>query len=213
MTGLTTTASKKPAKKKLPPVIQPIIGTHTQIGGLDPSLTRIGYAAPDGTLHSIVPDKIPERPTAWDLARRTNQLAVRLMRCIRLHPPAPTLMVIEAGFFMHPGASARLDQLRGVIREHLFDAGILFVEIPPDTLHLFATGVTGKAADKELMMHCACSRLRAAGVGERGMPKNYDEADAFHLRRMGRVGLGLEESLADYELSALAEDSSTVRWT
>lgn len=210
MTGLTTTATTKPAKRKSPKVIQPIIGTHTHVGGLDPSLTRTGYAAPDGTLHSISPDKSPEHMTAWDLARRTNQIAARLTRCIRLHPPAPTLMVIEAGFFMHPGASARLDQLRGVLREHLFAIDVMFVEVPPKSLKLFAAG--RGTADAALMVHCATSRIRATNPNG-ALPRNDDEADAFHLRRMGRVGLGLEESLADYELTALEPETSTVRWS
>src|SRR5258707_276613 len=93
-----------------------------------------------------------------------------------------------------PAAVVRLDgtlrlfMLRGAVRDMLVRLGIQFVEVSPQHLKQFATGRASHPASegKGPMMYACSSRIRAAGGTV--MPRNDDEADAWHLRRMGRVG-------------------------
>lgn len=194
---------------------------HVNIGGLDPaSGGAIGYASPRGRLYTIKPDKLPAQPTPWDLGKRTNQIKNLLVRSMQMDPPLPTLMVIEgpvpAFRYQHERkdgtmtetinakAGARLDEIRGVLRETLFAMGIEFVEIAPTSLKKFGTGKGQhpKGEGKGIMLHCATSRIHELDPTARP-PKNHDEADAFHLRQMGMVALGLAESIAEYQLEAI----------
>lgn len=192
-------------------------GEPALIGGLDPSTSRIGYCDPSGRTHSIVASRLPEHPTKMHLAQRCRELRAGLARAIRINPPAPDLMVIEGTFFAHPNTSARLDELRGVVRELLVStplpadrdyAHIQFVEVPPKSLKLFATGKA--AADKTLMTYAATSAIHLDDPGARG-PRNDDEADAWWLRRMGMVGCWLAEPVAEYQIDALRDCG--VRWS
>ncbi|HRE01008.1 MAG TPA: hypothetical protein PLV68_06885 [Ilumatobacteraceae bacterium] len=68
------------------------------MAGLDASTKRIGYCAPDGSMHSVTADRLPAHPSPWDLALRCLQLRSRLARIVSLNPPRPTLVVYEAAF-------------------------------------------------------------------------------------------------------------------
>jgi Holliday junction resolvasome RuvABC endonuclease subunit len=176
------------------------------IGGLDPSTKRIGYCSPDGRVHSIVLDyRYPQHPTEMDMARRCHALVAGLERRLNLFPPQPELMVIEGPFFAHPNTSARLDELRGCVRSLMISRGIWFVEVAPKNLKAFATG--DGAADKSKMLHAARCAAELEGTPA---PRNDDEADAWWLRRMGRVGCGLVEPDAGRQIEALA--GSRVAW-
>ena len=154
--------AKKVKTKRPPPPIQYVTGEPQHIGGLDASTKRIGYAAPNGTTHSIIAAKLPAHPRPMDLAVRCHQLRAGLSRAIRLNPPIPQLMVYEGAFFMHAGASARLDELRGVLRDELIVLGIPFVEVNVDHVKMMAAGK--KDADKALMRHAAMCTIAHYGI-------------------------------------------------
>lgn len=162
------------------------------IAGMDASTTRTGYAAPDASVHSITPDRRIDR------ALRLQQIRDRNWRCIRLAPPLPDLVVIEGyGFGVDHAASARLGELGGVLRLLLFEHGIPWVEVPPATLKLFAVGDGSTRTKKKHMIAAALRTGAPAGL-------NDDEADAWHLRRMGLVACGLAPITAAWEAQALA---------
>lgn len=168
------------------------------VAGIDPSTKCIGYADPTGVTHRIEP-----RHGASDNALRLDELETGLGRAIAIHPPRPDLILIE-GYSLHsPGRLAliRLGEIGGVIRRMLRANGFEYVEIPPSSLKRFATGRGNATKDQ---MVAAAIRLGARGS------VNDDEADAFHLRRMGRVAHGLESHLASHELDAIA--SCGVMW-
>lgn len=163
-----------------------------RIAGLDLSTSRIGYAAPDGDLFSIV-----AKAGAADPARRLHELLRDLERLLRLFPPRPDLVALEGYSLASPGriSLVRLGEIGGVVRLRLFELDVPYVEIPPSSLKRHATGAGN--ADKYRMVS------RAIELGARGSV-NDDEADAFHLRRMARQAHGLEFAEYDHERDAIA---------
>ena len=160
--------------------------------GLDLSTRRIGFAAADGQLLSI-----SGHADARDPYRRLHELTRELGRAFALRPPRPDLVVLEDYSLGSPGRIAliRLGEIGGVTRMRLFELDVAFHLVRPSSLKLFATGKGN--ADKAAMVE------RAIVLGARGNV-NDDEADAFHLRRMGRAAHGLEGALQSHELDALA---------
>lgn len=161
------------------------------IAGLDPSTSRTGLAHADGTLRSFRP-----RSSHKYRARRLSEIAEIFRTELRLHPPRPLLIALEGPALHSPGplGMIRLGEVRGVILRELHELDVVFVEIEPGRLKRFATG--NGAADKDAMIESA----REAGAN----PRNDDEADAFHLRRMARCGYGLETARPGHELEAVA---------
>lgn len=153
------------------------------IAGLDASTKRIGYAAPDGHLWSVSAKAGPKDP-----ARRLHELERALERLISLYPPKPELVIIEGYALGGPGrlSLVRLGELGGVIRLRLFELGIPYLEIPPTVLKRYATG--NGAAKKPAMIDAALE----LGATATATALNDDEADAFLLRHLGRMGYGLE---------------------
>lgn len=154
------------------------------IAGIDPSTKRIGYAAPDGRLWSI-----SARAGSKDRARRLHELRRQLERLILIYPPRPELAMIEGYALNTPGrlGLTRQAEIGGVIRLALFELEIPFFEIEPTRLKLYATGNGG--ASKEAMVEAALE----LGARSSATALNEDEADAFHLRHLGRMAYGLEE--------------------
>lgn len=163
----------------------------THIAGLDLSTKRIGYAAPNGTLVSLVPKAGPDEP-----GRRLAEIRDLIDRAIQLHPPRPELIAIEGYSLGSPNRSTllTLGEVGGAVRCRLYELDIRFVLVPPSSVKRFATGKGN--ADKYMM------QAAAIGLGARGNV-NDDEADAFHLRRMARAAHGLEFNLAAHELDAI----------
>lgn len=86
------------------------------------------------------------------------------------------LVVLEGyAFSAHASHAHELGELGGVVRVALADAGIPFVDIPPASLKLFATGKGN--ANKEAMLAAAIRKLDYAG-------HSNDEVDALWLHRM-----------------------------
>ena len=163
-----------------------------RIAGLDLSTARIGYAAPEGTLHSVT-----ARAGADDVSRRLHELLTALERLLRLYPPLPDLVAVEGYSLASPGrlALVRLGEVGGAVRLRLFELDVPYVEIPPSSVKRHATGAGN--ADKHRM------QARAIELGARGNV-NDDEADAFLLRRMARQAHGLEPMDLDHERDAIA---------
>ena len=159
--------------------------------GLDLSTKRIGFAAANGDLLSI-----SGHAGAEDPYRRRHELTRELAHAFKLRPPRPDLVVVEDYITAAPGriALVRLGEIGGIVRTWLFEEDLRMVLVSPGTVKRFATG--NGNADKEAMQR------RAIELGARGNV-NHDEADAFHLRRMGRAAHGLEGILLAHELDAL----------
>ncbi len=166
--------------------------TPAHVAGLDLSTSRIGYAAPDGSLHSI-----SARAGADDPGRRLHELERALERVILMHPPRPTVVIVEGYSLNSPGrlALVRLGEIGGLVRSRLFEMDLPYHEIPPSSVKRFATG--NGNADKAKMVAAAIE------AGARGSVNN-DEADAFHLRRMGRCVYGGDTAVLGHELDAIA---------
>lgn len=161
------------------------------IAGVDPSLARFGLALPDGTLVTLKP-----RTGADDPARRLDELDALFERTLRLHPPLPALVLIEAYAPNSKGigSTLRLAELGGVIRRRLFRLDVPYLEIVGSQLKRYATGQGN--CDKDRMVAAA----RAIGA----QPANHDEADAFWLRHLGRAAYGLEPFLAGHATEIVA---------
>lgn len=162
--------------------------------GLDLSTKRIGFAAADGQLLSI-----SGHAGAEDPYRRLHELTRELARAFRLRPPGPDLVVIEDYALGAPGriALVRLGEIGGIVRTWLFEQDYRIALVSPSSVKRFATG--NGNANKQQMID------RAVELGARlSRFDNDDEADAFHLRRMGRAAHGHEGVLLDHELDALA---------
>lgn len=168
------------------------------IAGMDASTARLGYAASNGDLRSVVPTAGAE-----DIARRLSQIAGGVEYAVRHFPPLPALVVIEGYALGAPGrlSLVRLAELGGVLRLRLFELAIAFVEVSPSTLKRFATG-KGNATKDEML---------SAANDELSDPANHDEADAFWLRMLGRAVYGFEPGLLDqpHRLDAVANAGVT----
>lgn len=140
--------------------------------GIDPSVTRLGLARPDGSTCSLAPSA-----GAADPLRRLNELVSFVARELARWPDAE-LVVVE-GYALHgPGriALVRLGELGGALRLLAWERLLHVVEVAPDALKLVATG-SGRA-DKTQIVDAA----REAGAS----PRNHDEADAWWLHEIGR---------------------------
>ncbi len=162
-----------------------------RILGLDLSTKRVGFADVDGNTFSIT--------TAYgadENPRRLSTMASQIERRIRTHPPLPDLVVIEGYSLNSPGRIAliRLGEIGGVVRCHLHELDIPFMEVPPASLKRHATG--NGNADKDRMYD------RAKELGSPA--RNHDEADAWLLRRMARQAHGFEQPTLAHELDAIA---------
>lgn len=168
------------------------------VWGLDLSTSKIGCATGTGELVSF-----SARAGAKDPYRRLSELRREVVRNLRTYPPAPELVVVEDYALASPGRMSlvRLGEIGGVIRTELFELGYRIALVPPTSLKRFATG--NGAAKKPQMIDAAI----AAGARD---TVNDDEADAFHLRRMGLAAHGLlPDRLLQHELDAIANAGTT----
>ena len=164
------------------------------VAGCDPSTSRIGWAGTDGSLHSI-----SAKAKADENARRLHELVSSVDRTMAIRPPWPDVIAVEGYSLQAFGggilSKIRLGEIGGSLRLRWFEQGIPYVEVPPSSLKRFATG-SGNA-DKERMVRAAQQ--------QGATPRNDDEADAFHLRRMALAAYGLiSGQLEDYELDAIS---------
>lgn len=166
---------------------------------LDLSLTASGWARSDGQSGVIVPkgefargiDRL--RWIRWSVCRllETGAFSVALSRV--------ELVVIEGYAFGVQGQQGHisLGELGGVVRCALADRDIPFVEIPPSSLKMFATGKGN--AKKEAVLVAAIQKLKYGG-------NSTDEADALWLLEMAHTYYGgRAESAPDPQFRALSK--------
>jgi Holliday junction resolvasome RuvABC endonuclease subunit len=164
------------------------------VAGVDGATKNLGLARPDGSLVTL-----NARAGAKDPIRRLAELERGLWRALELHPPKPDLVVVEGYGLGTPGrlALVRLGEVGGMVRTTAFRMAAEVVEVSPSSLKRFATG--NGAARKEAMV------ARALELGAvLSSPGAHDEADAFHARRLGRMGTGELRAELDHELEVLA---------
>ena len=147
--------------------------------GLDVSTKSTGIAWPDGRLATIRGEAVPKRDS-YAAAQRAGVLVNRIAAAIGRLADRPDFAVVEdylllVGFQNGQHTTRRLVEIGACVRFALARLSIPFVEIPPSSLKIFATGNGG--ADKARMIAAA----RALGAN----PRNDDEADAFLLREIG----------------------------
>ncbi|MGH7470350.1 MAG: hypothetical protein ACRENP_20600 [Longimicrobiales bacterium] len=138
---------------------------------LDLSLTRTGYATPEGGCGVLVPPR-----NCSDGVRRLQWFRDRTRDLARI--TRAQLVVIEGYAFGQARGTSQLHsagELGGVVRLALFDAGIPFVDVPPASLKKFATGKGN--APKELILVETVKRLAYQG-------SDHNECDALWLRLM-----------------------------
>lgn len=98
---------------------------------------------------------------------------------------AEAVVVVEGYSFSSRNAQAHaLGELGGVVRLHMWDCGIPYVDVPPTSRAKFATG-RGNAAKSEVVS-AVSARTGIAWVG-RGAD---DMCDAWVLQEMGLARLG-----------------------
>lgn len=161
--------------------------------GLDLSLSSTGVALVDGRLQTV-------RPVGIGYARHWA-IAERLLIDVR----AGELVVLEDYAPHAPGINALIAvaEVGGIVRAMLTRARIPFVLVRPSTLKLYATG-SGRAKKPELHA-AALGFLNAVGeTRDTHRPANFDESDAFWLRRMGLAAYGGRPRGNEAQLRALA---------
>lgn len=140
-----------------------------RVAGLDLSLLQSGLARADATFLTIKPS-----PRSKDY-RRHYDVAGRIVNL--LLDEDVDLAVLE-GYDPHPqGALAliRAAEIGGIVRTTLTHEDVPFVDVPPSSLKKYATG-KGNAAKAKVF---DAAKMQRGGDGV----ANYDEADAFWLRR------------------------------
>lgn len=149
------------------------MGHVVDVMGIDASTKRTGIAVPTGETCTIV-------PSTTDVAQRLHEIAGQIAHLVRQF--RPHLVVIEGYAFGTPGklGLVRLGELGGAIRMVLFEQGIPYVEIPPASLKLFASG-SGNAPKDHVL---AAARAASPRI------RNHDEADAFICRAAGLLAYG-----------------------
>lgn len=139
-----------------------------RIVAFDLSLTRTGYATPEGC-GVLVPPKGQDRGMArldW-IQAETWAIA---------QDEGAELVVLEGYSFASRGRAVfSLGELGGVVRLSLYQNDVPFVEVSPGTLKFYATGHGN--AGKEEVLAAAIRRLGYAGHDD-------NEADALWLREM-----------------------------
>lgn len=145
--------------------------TDVAVIGLDPSLTAFGIATVTGTM--VIKPKV--RGPA-----RLDELAMAVRHAVTRWPPAELVMV-ESYSHGSRYATHVMGELGGVVRLALWSLSVPYLDVPPKTLKLFATGKGN--ADKETMRDAARDRLGYSG-------RDHNEADALWLRAAGAEILG-----------------------
>jgi Holliday junction resolvasome RuvABC endonuclease subunit len=141
--------------------------------GLDLSLSQTGIATERAVLHLSTP------ASKMDGMGRLAHIRDTVMA--RVGADAITLVVLEGYSFASRTGGERLGELGGIVRLALYESGTPYLEVPPTTLKMFATG-RGNAKKPEVISG-ARERLDYTGY-------NDNEADALWLRAYGMATLG-----------------------
>lgn len=147
-----------------------------RIMGLDLSLSETGFATPEHLGVLKTPAKKFSGP------KRLVEIRDLLLHLLREHQTE--VVLLENYSFGSKNKREWLGELGGVIRVMLYEEGIPYVEVSPNTLKMYATG-HGNAAKAEVIS-AARERLGYSGF-------NDNEADALWLRALGNEAYGEPE--------------------
>lgn len=145
--------------------------------GLDLSLTSTGWAiGANGSARTgrFLPPKGHDRGVQRLAWVRDSVLEL-------VHHAAADVVALEGYAFGRMNQAHHLGELGGVVRLALSEAGVPWVEVPPSSLKLYATGKGN--AGKEEVLAAAIRRLSYGG-------HSNDEADALWLLMMAGAHYG-----------------------
>lgn len=148
--------------------------TAPRILGVDPSLTALGLALPDGTTTTL-----RTKLTGCDRLVWLRDVVMGITKVHRVN-----IVAIEGYSMGSPGRGTHahaIGELGGVLRVALHEHGVPVVEVPPATLKCFATG-RGNAPKNEVLV-AAVNRLGYDGHDD-------NAADALWLRALLLDALG-----------------------
>jgi Holliday junction resolvasome RuvABC endonuclease subunit len=144
--------------------------TPPSVVGLDLSLTATGYACQYG--ERVIGSKLRGVERLVDLR---DQISTRLTG------DTPTLVMVEGYAYGRTNQAHQMGELGGLIRVELFRLDLRWVDVPPSTLKMYATG-KGNAGKSEVLVS-AVRRLGYSGADD-------NQADALWLRALGMALLG-----------------------
>lgn len=164
--------------------MQPVVG-------LDLSLTATGLVVWDGErilrrrrykTFPVTPGEglkeAPRGQLAQDRFKGDDDERIEWLRkkiAMNIRKFKPSIVVIESKHFAAKGSAKKVDELQGVVKNHLLRKDMIYVLVAPPTLKKFATG--DARASKMEMIVAAKKFDRTLGTD--------DEADALHLARIG----------------------------
>lgn len=156
--------------------------------GLDLSLTAPGLTILEkksgGEINFIRAEQIPVPPaTKMDYWQRVMEIAFHISGVVAAYPPHE-VVIENYGQKSHGGVSSFIKQVGvgSLVRLDLYNSGIKWREVPPQSLKKFVTG--NGSADKKGMIH---------GVQEQWgfVTKNHNVADSVGLAAIGLVIRGV----------------------
>lgn len=146
--------------------------------GIDPGLQSLGYCLPNGSPGTIKPG------TRKGVERLQYLRHVVLDMATGVGAIRQVDLVVLEGFAMGSKRQAYSYEIGGlgwILRVALTEAGVRWIEIPPASLKVLATGRGN--ANKDMMLAAAIRRLGYEGA-------DHNEADSCWLRIAGMELLG-----------------------
>jgi crossover junction endodeoxyribonuclease RuvC len=144
--------------------------------GIDPSLTAVGVCLPGGATACI------KAGTRRGVERMQHIRGIVVELATAYYPPLDLLCIEGMAYgTTRQAMSYEIGGLGWVLRVALTEAGVRWIEVPPASLKVLATG-RGNAS-KEMMLAAAIRRLGYDG-------HDHNIADAMWLRQFGLGWLG-----------------------
>lgn len=170
--------------------------TTQNVVGIDPSMTATAicvYSPGQWTepWTVVYGSKPPSNKSVAAKIARYDRIVARVMETVSQADPA--MILVEGYSFGSPAKAHLIGELGGLLRKGLLTIATV-IEIPPNTLKLFAGGKGN--ADKVAV---------AVGLAKRyGVEfKTHHEYDAYGLARLGACLLGWEEPATDAQRRAV----------
>jgi Holliday junction resolvasome RuvABC endonuclease subunit len=169
----------------------------TRILGLDLSCASTGVALPTGRTITLSPS------STLGVAPRIHWIAGSIARIVRVYDPQVAVVEDYAPHSVGILSTIRLAEVGGAVRMMLYELGLPYLNVRPNTLKRYATG-NGNAPKERMIL--------AASVGG-ASPRNHDEADAWLLRALGLHGFDGRELLDGHgDRKARLEVIAAIDW-
>jgi Holliday junction resolvasome RuvABC endonuclease subunit len=146
--------------------------------GLDLSLTATGIAHPAGEVEVIRPDKIEKD---IDGMPRIELIRERIAEIVASHTHIELVVIEGYSYGSHLSYAREMGELGGVVRNHLYQERVPYLDVAPNKVKKVATG-NGKAGKTEVVQ-AAEKRLGYEGHDD-------NESDALWLRAIGWFLMG-----------------------